>query len=84
ISIKGFGLEESETLIVALGDSLTEGYGVSQSSAYPALLEKKLKADHFSVKIQNSGISGSTSASGPSRMKWLLKSKPKIIILALG
>jgi acyl-CoA thioesterase-1 len=76
--------QNNPTLIVALGDSLTEGYGVAQSSAYPAVLETELLAAGYHVKIQNAGISGSTSASAPGRMKWLLKAHPSIVILALG
>ena len=70
--------------IVALGDSLTEGYGIAMEKAYPALLEKKLKAARKDVKVINAGSSGSTSASAESRLLWQLKSKPDILILALG
>ena len=66
---------------VLIGDSLTEGYGVARDQAYPALVQKKLGDK---VQIINASISGSTSASAPSRMKWQLKSKPDLILLALG
>lgn len=71
--------------LVVLGDSLTEGYGVAKEAAFPAVLEKKL---HTSGKkewtIINAGVSGSTTASGLSRMKWVFKSKPDVVLLALG
>lgn len=70
--------------LLALGDSLTEGYGVARDSAYPALLEKKIKAAGKDWVVVNAGISGSTSASGPSRVKWQLKTKTDLLILALG
>jgi acyl-CoA thioesterase I len=70
----------AEKTLTIIGDSITEGYGVPKEKAYPALLEKELKG----WKITNAGISGSTSASAPSRMKWALKAKPKAILLALG
>jgi acyl-CoA thioesterase I len=71
--------------LVILGDSLTEGYGVAKEQAYPYLLQQKLsKAGKADWTVVNSGVSGSTSASGPQRIKWLIKSKPDIIILALG
>jgi acyl-CoA thioesterase-1 len=70
--------------IVALGDSLTEGYGIEKQDAYPALLEKALKKKGHNVKVYNAGISGSTTASAPKRLKWFLKLKPQIIFLALG
>lgn len=71
--------------ILALGDSLTEGYGLSTESAYPAQLEQLIAARGRSgVTITNAGVSGSTSASAVSRLKWHLKAKPDILILALG
>ena len=70
--------------LVVLGDSLTEGYGVARSSAFPAILEKNIKSAGKDWTVINAGISGATTASGPSRMRWQLKSKPKMIILALG
>lgn len=73
----------SKTLVI-IGDSLTEGYGVSKEAAFPALLEKKIQAINPEWKIVNSGVSGSTSASAVSRVKWVLKSKPDMVMLALG
>ncbi|MCB0343263.1 MAG: arylesterase [Bdellovibrionales bacterium] len=73
-----------EIRIVFLGDSLTAGYGVSKDNAYPALVENILRKKHPTVKVVNAGVSGSTSASGVSNMKWQLKSNPNIVVLALG
>ena len=80
---------ENSFRILILGDSLTEGYGVSTQQAFPSLLEKKLNDEFSSDKnssyeIINAGISGSTSSGGVSRIEWLLKSKPDFLILALG
>lgn len=72
------------TKIVVLGDSLTEGYGVSKEKAYPALVEKALRAKGKDVTVVNGGSSGATSASGPPRLKWFLKGKPDMMLLALG
>ncbi len=77
-------LAEAKTRVVILGDSLTEGYGVSRDRAYPALVQKSLVSAGKDVEIVNGGSSGSTSASAPSRMKWYLKGKPQIVVLALG
>jgi acyl-CoA thioesterase-1 len=82
ISFSGFAL--AQTLIVVLGDSLTEGFGVAKEEAYPHLLEKELQRKGHSVKVINAGISGSTSASAPSRLRWYIKTHPEIVILALG
>lgn len=78
ISFAPFALAQ-KTLVI-IGDSVTEGYGIGKESAYPYLLEKELPG----WKVTNSGISGSTSASAPGRVKWALKSKPDAILLVLG
>lgn len=70
--------------IVILGDSLTEGYGVAQTAAFPALLQKKIDADQLNWKVISSGSSGSTSASGLQRMKWIAKDKPDVVLVLLG
>ena len=78
------GITYAQTLIVALGDSLTEGFGVAKEEAYPHLLEQKLLQKGHAVKVINAGISGSTSASAASRLRWYIKAHPDIVILALG
>ncbi|MFN8945764.1 MAG: arylesterase [Pseudobdellovibrionaceae bacterium] len=70
--------------LIIIGDSLTEGYGVAQDKAYPALLAQKLKDAKLNWEVVNSGISGSTTASALSRIRWVMKSKPDLIMLALG
>jgi acyl-CoA thioesterase I len=70
--------------ILFLGDSLTEGYGVEKKYAYPALIGDALKKKGHKVKIINGGVSGSTTASGHSRLMWFLKAKPDVLFLALG
>lgn len=71
--------------IVFIGDSLTEGYGLDPEEAYPAQLEKMLHAQgKTDIKIINGGVSGSTTASSGQRVKWYLKAKPSLIVLALG
>ena len=75
---------EERTLVV-LGDSLSEGYGVAKEAAYPALLEKKLNSNKKERwQVINAGVSGSTTASAVSRMKWLFKKKPDVVLLVLG
>lgn len=70
--------------LVIIGDSITEGYGVSQDQAYPTLLQKKIDDAKKSWRVVNSGISGSTAASAASRVGWVLKQKPDLILIALG
>ncbi len=69
---------------VFLGDSLTEGYGVAQDSAFPQLIQQKINADKLDWKIIAAGSSGSTSSSALSRMKWVAKDKPDYVMLLLG
>jgi acyl-CoA thioesterase-1 len=72
-------------VILCLGDSLTEGYGVEPEQAFPSLLEARLRANgHPGARVINAGISGSTSASAASRLRWQLRSKPDVLVLALG
>ena len=78
------GITYAQTLIVALGDSLTEGFGVAKEEAYPHLLEQKLLQKGHAVKVINAGISGSTSASAASRLRWYIRTNPDIVIIALG
>ena len=73
----------SQTRIIALGDSLTEGFGIMKEEAYPYLLQKKLLNKGFDVQVINGGVSGSTSASSYSRLKWYIRTNPDIVILAL-
>lgn len=71
--------------VVLLGDSITAGQGIAPQDAFPALLEKRFKSESkIPVEIVAAGISGSTSASGPSRMQWILKSKPDLVVIELG
>ena len=71
--------------ILFLGDSITAGYGVAKEDAYPALLGQKLESlGIHHVEIINGSISGSTTASALSRLKWFQKASPDILVLALG
>jgi acyl-CoA thioesterase-1 len=75
--------------IMILGDSLTEGYGVPEEEAYPALLEKKLNSllspkTQLDYEVINGGISGATTSGGVSRIEWFLSAKPDYLLVALG
>ena len=74
----------SGILIVAMGDSLTEGLGVDMADAYPAQLERKLRAGGYDVTVVNAGVSGETSSGALSRVDWVLRQKPDVVILATG
>lgn len=70
--------------IVAVGDSLTEGLGVPEEKAYPALLQQALKDKGYDYRVVNAGISGETSSGARSRVEWILRLAPDIIILETG
>ena len=73
-----------ERVIVALGDSLTAGLGVARDEAYPALLEARLRRAGFAYRVVNAGVSGDTTAGALRRIDWVLRSRPEIVIVALG
>jgi acyl-CoA thioesterase-1 len=73
-----------EGTIAAVGDSLTAGLGVNEEEAYPARLERKLRETGHQWRVINAGISGETSSGVLSRMAWVLKLKPDIVILETG
>jgi acyl-CoA thioesterase-1 len=77
--------ETDQVTIVAMGDSLTAGLGLDESEAYPAVLERRLKADGYSARVVNAGVSGETSSGAVSRLDWVLSSLgPDIVILETG
>lgn len=70
--------------ILFFGTSLTAGYGLDVTEAYPALIQKKIDAIHKPYKVINAGLSGETSAAGKSRIDWLLKQHIDIFVLEIG
>jgi len=76
--------EPNAGLIVAMGDSLTAGLGVSLQDSYPALLEQRLKEAGLHYRVVNGGVSGETSSGARSRTDWILGMKPDLIILETG
>jgi acyl-CoA thioesterase I len=70
--------------IVALGDSLTAGLGLSPEAAYPALLQQRIDQAGLNYEVVNAGVSGDTSAGGLSRLDWSLDGDVRVLIVALG
>ena len=73
-----------EPVVVAFGDSLTAGLGVSPAEAYPALLEARLRKEGYAYRVVNAGVSGDTTAGGLRRVDWALRLKPAVVIVELG
>jgi acyl-CoA thioesterase I len=76
--------EAATKTILAIGDSLTAGYGLRADESFPAQLEKKLKADGHDVKVINAGVSGETSSGMLTRFEWTLQQNPDCIIIETG
>lgn len=75
---------EKPIKIVALGDSLMAGYQLPMSAAFPAQLEKALKAKGLNVEIANAGVSGDTASGGLSRLDWSVPDGTDAVIVELG
>lgn len=77
-----------ETVIVALGDSLTAGFGVVSNDSFPVRLETSLRAAGVNARVVNAGVSGDTSAGGLARLDWVLAEVPDLgpdlVIIELG
>ena len=71
--------------VVAFGDSLTAGFGLTENESYPYLLQQKLKADGYDYEVVNAGVSGDTSQGGLERIDWVLgMDNVKVLVLELG
>jgi acyl-CoA thioesterase I len=75
---------EKPIKIVAFGDSLTAGYRLPPSSAFPAVLAKALEARGHKVEILNAGVSGDTTAAGRERLAWSVPPETEAVIVELG
>ena len=78
------GAVERPLKLVALGDSLTAGYGLPASAAFPAKLQKALRDKGITVEISNAGVSGDTTSGGLARLDWSLPKDVDGVILELG
>lgn len=70
--------------IIAFGDSLTAGLGLTKKAAFPYQLEKALKARGHNVMIANAGVSGETTSGGLARFNWTIVPQTDAVILELG
>lgn len=70
--------------VLALGDSLFAGYGLPAGRSVPDLLAERLRREGYDVRMVNAGISGDTSGGGLSRLPWLLRERPDVVMLELG
>ncbi len=75
---------DSVKTIVFFGNSLTAGYGLDPSQAFPALIQRKIDSQNLSYKVVNAGVSGETSSGGNSRIDWILEQRLDVFVLELG
>ena len=75
---------EGPVRLAALGDSLTQGYGLPEAEGLVPQLQEWLRAHGHDVIVINAGVSGDTTAGGLSRLDWTLADRPDAMIVALG
>ena len=70
--------------LAVLGDSLTAGYGLPASAAFPVRLQKVLQEKGIAVDILNAGVSGDTATGGRDRLDWSIPDGTDAVIVELG
>ena len=77
-------IETKPTKMVVLGDSLSAGFGLAGSDAFPEKLQKALKTKGIEVDMINAGVSGDTSSGGRDRLDWSVPEGTQAVIVELG
>ncbi|MGL1887528.1 MAG: arylesterase [Reichenbachiella sp.] len=80
---EGLPKKDAKTILF-FGNSITAGYQLDMSEAFPALLQERLDSLKLDYTTVNAGLSGETTASGNSRVEWVLKNPVDIFVLELG
>ncbi|WP_170402525.1 arylesterase [Ruegeria arenilitoris] len=80
----GFAATAEQVVIAALGDSLTQGYGLPEQDGFVPQLDRWLQAQGADVRLINAGVSGDTTAGGAARVDWTLTPEVDGMIVALG
>ena len=78
------GSGEDTGVILFFGNSLTAGYQLEPSQAFPALIQKKIDALAWNFRVVNAGLSGDTTADGLRRIDWVLRNRVDVLFLELG
>ncbi|MCS7012086.1 MAG: arylesterase [Chloroherpetonaceae bacterium] len=84
IGVRALSPSEEPKTILFLGNSLSAGFGLDPSQAFPALIQKKIDSAGLKYKVINAGLSGETSAGGLRRIDWLLRQRIDVLVLELG
>lgn len=73
-----------DRVVAFLGDSLTAGLGVAADEAFPARLGARMQREGYAYRVVNAGVSGDTSAGAVRRVDWVLRTRPDVVVVALG
>ncbi len=85
VALLFLGPAEARTIrLVALGDSLTAGYGLPPGQAFPEILQRALKSKGYDVEVTNAGVSGETAEDGLARFDWSVPDGTDALIVELG
>jgi acyl-CoA thioesterase I len=76
--------DDAQRVVLVLGNSLAAGYGLNETQAFPALIQKKIDSLGWDFRVVNAGVSGETSAGGLARIDWLLEQRVDVLLLELG
>lgn len=76
--------QSSSKKILFFGDSITAGYGLDESQAFPALIQQRIDSLDWNFESVNAGLSGETSAGGLRRVDWMLRQDFRVFVLELG
>ena len=71
-------------LVAFLGDSLAAGLHLPRDRAFPAVLQRRLAAKGLPFRLVNAGVSGDTTSGGRSRLDWILRQGPAVVVVELG
>ncbi len=77
-------MSRNPLIIVALGDSLTEGFGVGPGDAYPFVLQRLLQSEGIVCRLINAGVSGDTCRNLAARLEAVFRWAPDLVILEIG
>jgi len=71
-------------VILCFGNSLTAGFGLEPSQAFPAVIQEKINTRGWKFRVVNAGLSGETTAGGLRRIDWVLQRPVDVLVLELG
>lgn len=80
----GFVATAEQVVVAALGDSLTQGYGLPEQDGFVPQMDRWLQAQGADVHLVNAGVSGDTTAGGAARVDWTLTPEVDAVIVTLG